>query len=360
MRSVRRFARIAFALFGPRTNRIASAMFDFPDPFGPVTAVNPVRNGTRTLFANDLKFSISISFRNKASPRWKAWTERSECPSHPGPSDCPTFVGRRAEYRETLLISLARNTGHRVDKRAFRGREAIVLWPGFRSPGPGETMRVVLGVVLVGVLLLSGLPWHSSPSDSPVRPNLDGGRPSPTAGTFVGWRDDFNDRLKVGSYSNLALSAGVVRLPSPDPNNLTRQGLVLGRGAPADFDSAELGGPTVVLDQGTYKMWYFGDNGGGTSIGYATSTNRVAWTKQGVALAPSLPQDSLYAAYPEVLKVGGGFVMWYSGFDGSNYRILHATRADGGTWTKQAAVVYVGQPVSMDDWCGWAPAALVP
>ena len=220
-------------------------------------------------------------------------------------------------------------------------------------------MRVVLGVVLVGVLLLSSLPWHSSPSDSPVRPNLDGGRPSPTAGTFVGWRDDFNDRLKVGSYSNLVLSAGVVRLPSPDPNNLTRQGLVLGRGAPADFDSAELGGPTVVLDQGTYKMWYFGDNGGGTSIGYATSTNGVAWTKQGVALAPSLPQDSLYAAYPEVLKVGGGFVMWYSGFDGSNYRILHATSADGVTWTKQGVVLDVGAPGSMDDWYVWAPSLLV-
>src|SRR5437867_1729708 len=39
IRSVRRLARIAFALLGPSTKRTASAMFDFPEPFGPVTDV---------------------------------------------------------------------------------------------------------------------------------------------------------------------------------------------------------------------------------------------------------------------------------------------------------------------------------
>src|SRR3989304_1609518 len=63
MRSVRRPARIALELFGPSTKRTASPMFDFPDPFGPVTAVYPGRKGTRTLWPNDLKFSISASFR---------------------------------------------------------------------------------------------------------------------------------------------------------------------------------------------------------------------------------------------------------------------------------------------------------
>jgi len=67
-----------------------------------VTVVYPGRKGTRTFPANDLKFSISICFRNKVSPREKARTERSKCPSHPSPSDCPTFVGRCAEYPPTL------------------------------------------------------------------------------------------------------------------------------------------------------------------------------------------------------------------------------------------------------------------
>ena len=39
MRSVSLPARTAFELFGPSTKSIASVMFDFPEPFGPVTAV---------------------------------------------------------------------------------------------------------------------------------------------------------------------------------------------------------------------------------------------------------------------------------------------------------------------------------
>ena len=39
IRSVSFPARTALELFGPSTNRIASVMFDFPEPFGPVTAV---------------------------------------------------------------------------------------------------------------------------------------------------------------------------------------------------------------------------------------------------------------------------------------------------------------------------------
>src|SRR2546428_13086944 len=65
MRSVNLPARIAFELFGPRTNRIASAMLLLPEPFGPVIAVNPWRKGTVIFRPNDLKFSIWISFKNK-------------------------------------------------------------------------------------------------------------------------------------------------------------------------------------------------------------------------------------------------------------------------------------------------------
>src|SRR2546422_11177795 len=64
MRSVSFPARIAFELFGPRTNRIASAMLLLPEPFGPVIAVYPWRKGTVIFRPNDLKFSIWISFRN--------------------------------------------------------------------------------------------------------------------------------------------------------------------------------------------------------------------------------------------------------------------------------------------------------
>ena len=63
MRSVSFPARTALELLGPRTKRIASVMFDFPDPLGPVTAVYPSISGTVIFPPKDLKFSISTAFK---------------------------------------------------------------------------------------------------------------------------------------------------------------------------------------------------------------------------------------------------------------------------------------------------------
>src|SRR3990172_1358569 len=101
MRSVRRPARIDFALRGPRTKRIASPMFDFPEPFGPVTAVYPGRNGMRVFRLNDLKFSISTCFRcMSAHPAIvDTGSLRTWVPSLAWRSDvCQTSVGSRTRY----------------------------------------------------------------------------------------------------------------------------------------------------------------------------------------------------------------------------------------------------------------------
>lgn len=173
--------------------------------------------------------------------------------------------------------------------------------------------------------------------------------PSPAAGTFVGWRDDFNNSANVAASSNVVFTGQEVRLAPPSAN-LTRTGLVVGHGAPGDFDSYETGAPTVLFDQGMYRMWYHG--GAGTpvwSIGYANSTDGIAWAKHGVVVSPSIPTDAADTAYPEVVKVAGGYSMYYSGYDGSNYRILLATSTDGLAWTKQGVVLGLGTPGSFDD-----------
>ena len=43
-------------------------MFDFPEPFGPVTAVYPSISGTVSLPPNDLKFSNSTCFKYTLNP----------------------------------------------------------------------------------------------------------------------------------------------------------------------------------------------------------------------------------------------------------------------------------------------------
>src|SRR5215471_5650274 len=55
-------------LCSPRTQRTASATFDFPAPFGPTTAVMPVLNSRTVRTAKLLKPSISRCLRYTGSP----------------------------------------------------------------------------------------------------------------------------------------------------------------------------------------------------------------------------------------------------------------------------------------------------
>ncbi len=65
MKSVSFSARSEWDDESPSTKRIASMMFDLPEPFGPETTVKPWEKGIRVFRANDLKLSISSSLMNK-------------------------------------------------------------------------------------------------------------------------------------------------------------------------------------------------------------------------------------------------------------------------------------------------------
>jgi len=137
----------------------------------------------------------------------------------------------------------------------------------------------------------------------------------------------------------------------------------------AVFDSMFAIGPCVLKDGVTYKMWYTGWNGqsehigGGIDnlvnfrVGYATSTDAVAWTKHPgaagcgsvVGLGAGGSADAKGAVHPYVLKEGSTYRMWYEGFDGSTWRILYATSPDGTTWTKQGTALSVGGSGALDE-----------
>ncbi len=136
----------------------------------------------------------------------------------------------------------------------------------------------------------------------------------------------------------------------------------------ATFDSIMAFGPCVIKDGATYRMWYTGWNGDSVHdsagittridfrIGCAISADGINWTKQaGTAGAGSVlglgqpgQPDSLAAANPHVLKEGDTYRMWYEGFDGSTWRILHATSADGMNWTRQGTALSPGPSGSLD------------
>lgn len=130
---------------------------------------------------------------------------------------------------------------------------------------------------------------------------------------------------------------------------LTREGLVLPLGPSGSWDDLQVSNPSVLVQGAGYAMWYNGCSyATGCQIGYATSADGLAWTKLGPVLVPSLPAEGAQVQYPNVLKVGDQFWMWYNGFDGSTFRILAATSPDGTTWTKLGVVLGPG-PAGSDD-----------
>ncbi|MBI2438632.1 MAG: hypothetical protein HYV36_07465 [Lentisphaerae bacterium] len=114
-------------------------------------------------------------------------------------------------------------------------------------------------------------------------------------------------------------------------------------------DDARVYAPAVILDEGTYKMWYTGFDGSFHRIYYATSSNGLDWTKydngipddsNGSSTNGKIPQgtagkgDFYDAGWPTVIKDGSTYKMWYAGNDGGTQRIYYATSSNGLTWTK--------------------------
>ena len=136
-------------------------------------------------------------------------------------------------------------------------------------------------------------------------------------------------------------------IPSASDTTSTNGRIPLGTSGKGD--SAGSYSPSVIKDGATYKMWYSGYDGTNTRIYYATSSDGLTWTKYDntipsasdttstngrIPIGTSGKGDSLYSLYPSVLKDGVTYKMWYSGVDGTNYRVYYATSPDGLTWTK--------------------------
>ena len=103
--------------------------------------------------------------------------------------------------------------------------------------------------------------------------------------------------------------------------------------------------PNVIYDASVnkFKMWYTGN--ASKQIGYATSSDGINWTKyaSNPIMSPTDAWEINLVSDPFVMKEDGIYKMWYSGNDGSEYRIGYATSFDGIHWTK-----YSGNPLLSD------------
>jgi len=117
---------------------------------------------------------------------------------------------------------------------------------------------------------------------------------------------------------------------------------VLDVGPPGSWNDTQVGTPSVIFENDTFKMWYGGHDGNIVRIGYATSLDGAIWNKDTIH-SPVLPvgapgewdDEKVYC--PSVVFVNGIYHMWYSGapdLAADTILIGHATSSDGLVWTK--------------------------
>jgi predicted GH43/DUF377 family glycosyl hydrolase len=130
---------------------------------------------------------------------------------------------------------------------------------------------------------------------------------------------------------------------------------ILGPGPGGTWDDYWVFSPEIHFDGTVYHMWYTGYDGSIRRIGYATSTDRITWTKYPgnpvLDVGPSGSWDDFYASVPQIVIVGGTYHMVYTGHDGSTFRLGYASSTDGINWVKEPSnpILYFGPTGSWDD-----------
>jgi predicted GH43/DUF377 family glycosyl hydrolase len=106
---------------------------------------------------------------------------------------------------------------------------------------------------------------------------------------------------------------------------------------PGSYDARYTRGPSVIFDNGTYKMWYAGTSAISsttplvTTIDYATSADGKHWTKfSGNPVFKGFNEsNSTFAFWPSVVKANGTFLMAFGdGFQNIGF----ASSSNGISW----------------------------
>lgn len=135
--------------------------------------------------------------------------------------------------------------------------------------------------------------------------------------------------------TGLALSTDLLAWTRYDANNP-----VLDFGGTGTFDRWDAQFGSVLQDNGTFHMWYGGNNNASSDyvrLGYAYSSDGKTWTKYGsnpiLAQGPADDSQDLYQ--PIVIKDESIWKMWYCGHTSGKYRLMYATApAPEGPWTR--------------------------
>ncbi len=124
------------------------------------------------------------------------------------------------------------------------------------------------------------------------------------------------------------------------------------------WDAVSVGECSVIKESNVYKMWYTGHPNSTRTpsyIGYATSTDGgITWQKYAgnPVLSPGTGWESARVEFPSVIKVTGGYLMFYTGeLAHTVARTGRAFSTDGINWQKDTVnnpVLLPGDPGEWD------------
>lgn len=166
-------------------------------------------------------------------------------------------------------------------------------------------------------------------SSDGVTVDLNGGKA--TVDVYLNRRGPLTIEVTDGATNALSRTATV------DPEEWENHQVVIQTGTASggsDVDGCR--DPSVLQIDGTYHMWYMGQNGTTLQINYCSSDDGITWTTPVTSLVPGdggSTEDDQGVRAPSVMFENGEYVMWYEGDDGTNREILRRTSPDGVTWS---------------------------
>ncbi len=125
-----------------------------------------------------------------------------------------------------------------------------------------------------------------------------------------------------------------------------REGEVFLPGVSGEADSLRAWRPWVLEeDDDTLRMWYSGGDGTTWRILEAVQRGGGTWERLGIAIDAGFAGDSdeYGVESPCVVKSPGGYLMVYAGFDGAVTRLHMATSLDGTQWVAQGTIMQRGR-----------------
>jgi predicted GH43/DUF377 family glycosyl hydrolase len=156
-------------------------------------------------------------------------------------------------------------------------------------------------------------------------------------------------------YTGALPKGGIGFAVSNDGITWTKDSLPVLVSTPSDWDSLRVLAPSVLRENGAYKMWYTGGRSvSGNRIGYATSPDGRNWIRYAgnpVLTAGTSTWESAGVEYCSVMKTPAGYEMLYGGFDTARSLIGRAFSADGITWRRDSTnnpVLNIGAPGAWD------------